>query len=91
MFSRWLVTNITSASRTVHCRKTHISCGDQLVICGLYLSYTGVKFRPSLYGKYINWQCKEPNAAVDTGNLYRNTENYMLKIFIYFLRLILSG
>jgi hypothetical protein len=27
MFSRWVVTNITSA---------RISCGDQLVVCGLY-------------------------------------------------------
>jgi hypothetical protein len=37
MFSRWIVTNITSARGTVHCRKTHIPCGDQLVICGLYV------------------------------------------------------
>jgi hypothetical protein len=36
MFSRWIVTNITSARRTLHCRKTRIPCGDQLVICGLY-------------------------------------------------------
>jgi hypothetical protein len=36
MFSRWIVTNITSARGTVHCRKTRISCGDRLVICGLY-------------------------------------------------------
>jgi hypothetical protein len=35
MFSRWIVTNITSASETLHCRKTRIPCGDQLVICGL--------------------------------------------------------
>jgi hypothetical protein len=36
MFSRWIVTNITSARGTLHCRKTRIPCGDQLVICGLY-------------------------------------------------------
>jgi hypothetical protein len=36
MFSRWIVTNITSARGTVHCRKIRIPCGDQLVICGLY-------------------------------------------------------
>jgi hypothetical protein len=32
MFSRWIVTNITSARGTLHCRKTSIPCGDQLVI-----------------------------------------------------------
>jgi hypothetical protein len=37
MFSRWIVTNITSAVGTVHCRKTRIPCGDQLVICELHL------------------------------------------------------
>jgi hypothetical protein len=36
MFSRLIVTNITSARGTVHCHKTHIPCGDQLVICGQY-------------------------------------------------------
>jgi hypothetical protein len=36
MFSRWIVTNITSASGTVHCRKTRIPCGDHLAICGRY-------------------------------------------------------
>jgi hypothetical protein len=36
MFSRWIVTNITSARGTLHCRKTRILCGDQLVVCGLY-------------------------------------------------------
>jgi hypothetical protein len=35
MFSRWVVTNIISAQRTLHCRKTRIPCRDQLVICGL--------------------------------------------------------
>jgi hypothetical protein len=35
MFSRWTVTNITSARETVLCLKTRIPCGDQLVICGL--------------------------------------------------------
>jgi hypothetical protein len=38
MFSRWIVTNITSAGRTLHCRKTRIPCGDQIMICGLYYS-----------------------------------------------------
>jgi hypothetical protein len=33
-FSRWIVTNITSARGTVHCRKTRIPCGNKLVICG---------------------------------------------------------
>jgi hypothetical protein len=36
MFSPRMVTNITSARGTVHCRKTRIPCGDQLMICGLY-------------------------------------------------------
>jgi hypothetical protein len=36
MFSRWIVTDITSARGTFHCRKTRIPCGDQLIICGLY-------------------------------------------------------
>jgi hypothetical protein len=36
MFSRWILTNITSAGVTLHCRKTLIPCGDQLVICGKY-------------------------------------------------------
>jgi hypothetical protein len=35
MFSRWTVTNITSARRTLHCLKTRIPFGDQLLICGL--------------------------------------------------------
>jgi hypothetical protein len=38
MFSRRIVTNITSASGTVHCRKTRIPCRDQLMIFGHYLS-----------------------------------------------------
>jgi hypothetical protein len=36
MFSRWIVTNITFVRGTLHCRKTRIPCGDQIVICGLY-------------------------------------------------------
>jgi hypothetical protein len=36
MFSRWIVTNITSARGTLHCHKTRIPWGNQLVICGLY-------------------------------------------------------
>jgi hypothetical protein len=36
MFSRWLVTNISSAHGTLHCRKTRVPCGDQLVVCGQY-------------------------------------------------------
>jgi hypothetical protein len=36
MFSRWIVTNITSARVTLRCHKTRIPCEDQLVICGLY-------------------------------------------------------
>jgi hypothetical protein len=36
MFSRWIVTNITSARGTLHCRKTRIPCGVKLVICGQY-------------------------------------------------------
>jgi hypothetical protein len=35
MFSRWIVTNVTSARGTLHCRKTRIPCGNQLVICEL--------------------------------------------------------
>jgi hypothetical protein len=31
MFSRWLVTNNTSARETLHCRKTRIHCGNQLL------------------------------------------------------------
>jgi hypothetical protein len=38
MFSCWIVTNITSARGTLHCRKTRIPCGDQFDVCGLYLS-----------------------------------------------------
>jgi hypothetical protein len=34
MFSRWIVTNITSVRGTLYCHKTRILCGDQLVICG---------------------------------------------------------
>jgi hypothetical protein len=36
MFSRWIVTNSTSARGPVHCLKTLIPCGDQLVYCGQY-------------------------------------------------------
>jgi hypothetical protein len=38
MFSRWIVTNITSARGTLHCRKTRIPCRDELLICGQYTS-----------------------------------------------------
>jgi hypothetical protein len=37
MFSRRIVTNITSPRGTLHCRKTRIPCWDQLVICGQYV------------------------------------------------------
>jgi hypothetical protein len=36
MFLRWIVTNITYTRGTLHCRKTRIPCGDQLVIWELY-------------------------------------------------------
>jgi hypothetical protein len=36
MFSGWIVLNITTARGTLHCRKTRIPFGDQLVICGQY-------------------------------------------------------
>jgi hypothetical protein len=36
MFSRWIVTNITSSHETLHCRKTRIPRGDQLVFCGQF-------------------------------------------------------
>jgi hypothetical protein len=36
MFSRWIVTNIISDRGTLHCRKTRIHCGNQVVICELY-------------------------------------------------------
>jgi hypothetical protein len=36
-FLLWIVTNITSARWTMHCCKTRIPCGDELVVCGLYL------------------------------------------------------
>jgi hypothetical protein len=38
MFSRWIVNNITFARLTLHYRKTRIPFGDQLVICGQYLT-----------------------------------------------------
>jgi hypothetical protein len=41
MFSRWIVTNIISARGALHCRKTRIHFGDQLVICGLYIALNG--------------------------------------------------
>jgi hypothetical protein len=37
MFLCWIVTNITPARGTVHCRKTRIPSGDQLVMCGQYV------------------------------------------------------
>jgi hypothetical protein len=37
MFLRWVVTSITFAPGTLHCRKTRIPCGDKLVMCGLYV------------------------------------------------------
>jgi hypothetical protein len=40
MFSRWIITNNTCARRTLHCRKTRISCGDQLEICRQYTKQT---------------------------------------------------
>jgi hypothetical protein len=35
MFSCWIVMDVTSTRGTFHCCKTHIPCGDQLMICGL--------------------------------------------------------
>jgi hypothetical protein len=46
MFSRWRVTNITSARGTLHFRKSRIPCGDQLVISGLYLLDSLVEVAP---------------------------------------------
>jgi hypothetical protein len=43
VFSYWIVTNITTASGTLQCRKIRVPCGDQLVICGLYLNYCIVR------------------------------------------------
>jgi hypothetical protein len=40
MFSRWIVMHNASARRTLHCHKTRIPCGDQLVICALYIRKT---------------------------------------------------
>jgi hypothetical protein len=36
MFSRWMVTNITSVRGTMHYRKVRIPCGEHPVICGQY-------------------------------------------------------
>jgi hypothetical protein len=36
MFSHWILTNITSTRGNLHCRKTRIPRGDQLVIGGEY-------------------------------------------------------
>jgi hypothetical protein len=46
MFSRGIVMNITSARGTLRCRKTHIPCGDKLVIFGhyVYLSWVQVAY-----------------------------------------------
>jgi hypothetical protein len=40
MFSRWRVTNITSARETLYCSKTRIPCGDQFVICVQYIIFS---------------------------------------------------
>jgi hypothetical protein len=53
MFSRWIVTNITSARGTVHCRKTRIPCGEQLVICGLYMRPTYLNKRRTACGANV--------------------------------------
>jgi hypothetical protein len=48
IFSHWILMKIICASGTLHCRKTHIPCGDQLEICALYVirRYEGVKEQP---------------------------------------------
>jgi hypothetical protein len=38
--SHWIVTNITSSFGTLPCHKTCIPSWDQLVICGLYLTWS---------------------------------------------------
>jgi hypothetical protein len=43
MFSRRIVTNITTARGTVHCHETRIPCGDQVMICGLYPGHTALR------------------------------------------------
>jgi hypothetical protein len=56
MFSRCIVTDITSARGTLHCRKTRIPCGDQLMICGHFVSQLwppmGLFFIPQVIYEY---------------------------------------
>jgi hypothetical protein len=52
MFSRWILTNITSARGTLRCHKTRIPCWDQLVICGPYMQRSSV---PMISPSYIGW------------------------------------
>jgi hypothetical protein len=54
MFSRWIVTNITSARGTVHCRKTRIPCGDQLILMQEFILHNN----PSVQWRY------SPNRAL---------------------------
>jgi hypothetical protein len=56
------MTNITSARGTLHCRKTRIPCGDQLVICGQYMAwlYTLVQL-----GEYVPRKRRVGESALD--------------------------
>jgi hypothetical protein len=57
MFSLRMVTNLTSARETLHCRKTRIPCGDQFVICGLYyrLRENGSRYEFSVWAFIRNF------------------------------------
>jgi hypothetical protein len=53
MFSCWIVMDVTSTHGTFHCRKTHIPCGDQLMICGLYAQGNFVTGIVSRQNKFV--------------------------------------
>jgi hypothetical protein len=67
MFSRWIVTNITSARGTVHCRKTRIPCGDQLVIGGYsyHMSLPSVWMSLNVGAEWLSLLCRYRNAMLD--------------------------
>jgi hypothetical protein len=76
MFSSWIVTYIVSARGTLYCRKTSTPCGNQLVICELYVDSTKQEapFRVIMNLQYASLCLLSSTVSA----LFSNTSQFML-------------
>jgi hypothetical protein len=75
MISRWIVTNITSARGTLHCRKTRIPCEDQLVICGLHVNHEAVD--KSYIIMLVSYNCNQNTRVYYLVKICSRVANYL--------------